>query len=74
MAERETSMTSAREQRRVGLSQPWGGGPFRMLQRMADEMDRMFDDFGLGRRWASSRDMGTEMWAPRSTYFRRTTS
>ncbi len=27
------------------------GGPFRMLERFADEMDRLFDDFGLARGW-----------------------
>jgi len=26
-------------------------GPFQMLERFADEMDRVFDDFGFGRRW-----------------------
>ena len=25
--------------------------PFQMLERFADEMDRVFDDFGFGRRW-----------------------
>ena len=25
------------------------GSPFRMLERFADEMDRVFDDFGFGR-------------------------
>jgi HSP20 family protein len=33
---------------------------------MADEMDRMFDDFGLGRRWASPlwRETSAAAWAP----------
>jgi HSP20 family protein len=31
------------------------GGPFRMLERFADEMDRVFDDFGFGRGWLSPR-------------------
>jgi HSP20 family protein len=68
MAERQTAMTPTREERRLGLSRPlgWGGTPFRTLQRMADEMDRMFDDFGLGRRWTRPlwRETGTDMWAP----------
>jgi HSP20 family protein len=40
--------------------------PFRMLEHFADEMDRMFDDFGLSqtRRRRSAGDE-TLMWAPR---------
>ncbi|MBI2187739.1 MAG: hypothetical protein HYU37_11590 [Acidobacteria bacterium] len=53
MAERQTAMTPTREERRLGSTRPWGwgGSPFGTLQRMADEMDRMFEDFGVGRRW-----------------------
>lgn len=29
--------------------------PFRMLERFADEMDRVFDDFGFGRGWLTPR-------------------
>ncbi|MBI4265828.1 MAG: Hsp20/alpha crystallin family protein [Acidobacteria bacterium] len=57
-------MTPTREGR---LTRPFGGGggPFRTLQRLADEMDRMFDDFGVGRRRASPwRETGDDMWAP----------
>jgi HSP20 family protein len=31
---------------------------------MADEMERMFDDFGLERRWSSGRREVGQMWAP----------
>ncbi len=31
------------------------GGPFRMLEHFADEMDRVFDDFGFGRGRGTSR-------------------
>ena len=31
------------------------GSPFRMLERFTDEMDRVFDDFGLGRGWLAPR-------------------
>jgi HSP20 family protein len=31
------------------------GSPFRMLERFAEEMDRVFDDFGLGREWTPPR-------------------
>jgi HSP20 family protein len=69
MAERQTSMTPVREERGIGRTRPsdWSGGPFRAMQRFADEMDRMFDDFGLGRRWSAwpGRSGSTaEMWMP----------
>jgi len=47
-------------------AQPFGPGPFRTLERFADEVTRIFDDFGLGRGWGrvpSSGDLVT--WAPR---------
>ena len=75
MAERQTAMTPAREERRPGLRRAsgWGDSPFRALQRMADEMDRMFDDFGLGRRWTSplGRLGGGEIWAPEIDVFQK---
>ncbi|MGH2437370.1 MAG: hypothetical protein ACRDFA_10280, partial [bacterium] len=75
MAERQTAMTPTREERRLGLSRPrgWGGSPFSALQRFADDMDRMFDDFGLGRRWTSPlwRETGTEAWAPEIDVFQK---
>lgn len=56
MAERQTTITPARGERRLGPTRPWdrgwGGNPLRTLQRMADEMDHVFEDFGFGRRWA----------------------
>jgi HSP20 family protein len=68
MAERQTALTPAREERRLGWSTPgpWGGSPFRSLQRMADEMDRMFEGFGLGDRWTRSLwpESGGQLWAP----------
>jgi HSP20 family protein len=38
--------------------------PFRMLQRFADEMDRVFDDFGLGRGWLAPRTRARLFEAP----------
>ena len=40
-----------------------------MLQRMADEFDRMFEDFGLSRAWPTSLGTGPQrrggtLWAP----------
>lgn len=74
MAERQTSMTPAREERRPGFgrSTGWGGGPLRALQRMADEMDRMFDDFGLGRRTSPGwRETSAGGWYPDIDVFQR---
>jgi HSP20 family protein len=41
-------------------------GPFRTLERFADEVERIFDDFGLGRAWGRSQAAGKPVtWAPR---------
>ena len=50
----------------TGLSRPlgWSGNPFRVMQRLVDEMDRMFDDFRVGGRSPLSRETGGQMWAP----------
>jgi len=76
MAERQTAMTPRREERNLtnrGDWGDWGASPFRAFQRMADEMDRMFEDFGLGRRWASPlrREAGTDAWAPAIDVFQK---
>lgn len=73
MAERQNSLTPVREDRRPGMSRSgWGGSPMRTLQRMADEMDRMFDDFGFGRRASSWwRETGADMWAPEIDVFQK---
>lgn len=60
------------------------GNPFRMFQQFADEMDRVFDDFGFGRGWLTPRsarrwlrsprrDVGLESrtWAPEIDVFQR---
>jgi HSP20 family protein len=75
MAEKQTPTTPTREERRFGLTRlpERSASPFRALQRMADEMDRMFDDFGLGRRWAAPfwRETGVEAWAPDVEVFQK---
>jgi HSP20 family protein len=51
--------------------------PFRMLERFADEMDRVFEDFGFGRLGSrlSGRGFGLpsgeEMWSPELEVFHR---
>jgi HSP20 family protein len=68
MAEKQTALTSTRQERSLGRSRPrgWESSPFSAIQRMADEMDRMFENVGLGRRWPrpSWRESAGEMWAP----------
>jgi HSP20 family protein len=51
--------------------------PLRMLERFADEVDRVFDDFGFGR-WRSRQPWrgfmsGEEMWTPDVEIFHRNT-
>jgi HSP20 family protein len=56
MAEKRTEV-APRAQRGLSQQQPFAdfGNPFRTLERFADEMDRVFGDFGLGQRWMSPR-------------------
>jgi HSP20 family protein len=66
-AEQQGALTR-REERGLGRLRPqsWDVSPFRAMQRMADEMERMFDDFGLRRGWLRpfSRTTGEEIWVP----------
>jgi len=67
MAQRERSAMEKREPVRLG-------NPFSMLDRFADEMERVFGDFGFGRGWLMPRSGRTwpgagvattaRMWAP----------
>ena len=56
MAEKRTEV-ARREEGGLARREPFTsiGGPFRMLERFADEMDRVFDDFGFGRGWLAPR-------------------
>jgi HSP20 family molecular chaperone IbpA len=51
----------------------WDVNPFRAMQRMADEMDRLFEGFDFGRRWLrpSWRETGAESWAPEVEVFQK---
>lgn len=69
MVEKHTSMTPGREERGLSRSRTldWVESPLRAMQRFADEMDRMLDDFGFARRWQGSRgfrETGAGIWAP----------
>src|SRR5678816_2402402 len=68
MAERQTAATPSREERSLTRGTPSGLGSssWNAMQRFADEMDRMFDDFGLGRWLSMPRGRSGRMgiWAP----------
>jgi len=64
--------------RRYGAYDPWGSSPFSIVQRLSDEMDRIFETFGMGRsgfpsgsRYGGQTGLGgyggmeqQSMWAP----------
>src|SRR5438876_5508293 len=56
MAEKETEVAK-REERQLARRDPFlnVGNPIQVLDRFADEMDRVFDDFGFGRGWLTPR-------------------
>lgn len=75
MAEK-TTMTPTRQrdaQMTRRMASPWSDSPFGTLQRFSEEMDRIFGDFGLGRRWSGSplSSRGAELWAPQIDVFQR---
>ncbi len=55
MAEKQV-ITGRTEEKGLARREPLSiSSPFRILDRFAEEMDRLFDDFGLGRGWLSPR-------------------
>lgn len=74
MAERKSALTPTREERQLGRGYSSGStSPLNALQRFADEVDRMFEDFGFGRRWNLSPFEGErgDMWAPQIEVFQK---
>jgi HSP20 family protein len=77
MADKDTAITPAREGGRLSPARSprtWSGGPFTMFRRMADEMDRMFDDFGWGAFGTGPsllRRGGLGTWAPEVEVFQK---
>src|SRR5579862_734267 len=67
MADKDKTPTTQQENRLTRREWAERGSPFGMLLRFADEMDRVFDDFGFGRAgaapvvrdWAGSASMDT---------------
>jgi HSP20 family protein len=80
MAEKTTDVIS-RNRERLARREPLGSvdSPFSMLERFADEVDRVFDQFGLGRSWIAPRQRGRwftplsgiEAWAPDVEVYQR---
>jgi HSP20 family protein len=81
MAEKTTDVI-ARNRERLARREPLGpvDSPFSMLERFADEVDRVFDQFGLGRSWIAPRQRGRwfatplsgiEGWAPNIEVYQR---
>lgn len=63
---------SSRPMARRGGSDPFAGGPFSMMRRMQEDMDRLFGSFGVGRGWMApfgEREPGD--WAPAIDAFQR---
>lgn len=66
---KNTMQTRQPQQPMTRRETPGTGGPFRMLERFADEIDSVFDNFGIGRGWLMPRSLrtagaGTELWVP----------
>lgn len=52
------------------------GSPFAFMRRFSEEMDRLFEDFGMGRGWLPSRfwrdrEAGQALWSPEIEVFER---
>lgn len=76
MAEKQSALTPTRGERRPGLARAWDwdASPFRAFQRMTDEMDRLFEDFGFGRRRGAGSlwpQAGAQIWAPEVEVFQK---
>jgi HSP20 family protein len=72
MADRQSALTRRGEERDIQRPRPseWSGSPFHAIERFADDMDRMFDrmfeDFGFGRRGRGRArgEHALEAWTP----------
>jgi HSP20 family protein len=69
MPNRQSMMTPVREENRLARRAATSGGvaPFRILQQVADEMDRMMSSFSLDPRWSTAplwRNAAAGLWAP----------
>jgi HSP20 family protein len=71
MAEK-TAITPTQRESRLSRGRPEWAGPFSALQRLTDEMDRLMEDVGFGRRWfGQPSGPGVELWSPQIDVFQR---
>jgi len=72
MADKQSSMTKTHQDRLSSRTYDLGGGPFGVMRRVVDEMDRTLDDFGFGRHLTSGpwSQMGLA-WAPDVEVFQK---
>jgi HSP20 family protein len=75
MAKNQTD-DAAREQQTIARRQSspslWTGSPFSSIfQRWNDEMDRLFQDVGFGRRGPSMAVEGARVWSPQIEVFQK---
>jgi len=75
MTERSSGIAQREAGRAEGRTPARLGSPLAVLDRFAQEMDRVFDDFGFGRTWLSPRGSalrpGHAMWAPDIEVYQR---
>jgi HSP20 family protein len=65
MPAKDTNVTTVKAQPPARPQSAGAPTPFHMLERFADEVTRVFDDFGLGRGWSSAPAGNAPMtWAP----------
>jgi len=66
MPEKKVEITPRTSQPVTRRDLGWTISPFRLLERFANDIDGMFDDFGLSRSWFGRRaaQSGLEMWSP----------
>ena len=74
-SDRSQTNISRREQ-----AASWPGSPFAFMRRFSEEMDRLFDDFGLGSRWLAPTvensleqigALSSAAWSPQVEVFER---
>ncbi len=78
MAEKKRSSETEGLERLERLPSRWSGGPFTLMDRFAEEVDRIFEDFGFGGRrsgrwltpWTSG-EKGRGIWTPQIETFQR---
>jgi HSP20 family protein len=75
MAEKTTMTPTTQREGQMTRRAPstWNASPLGTLHRLTDEMDRIFGDFGFGRRWLGTplSRAGAELWAPQIDVFQR---